>query len=184
MAGNNVAVDLTSEQGQIVLASLPLATQNDWLRFEARRQVLNFKSAMTKYEVMRLRSLIERQELLRQLGARNVWSSIGASPPPNLQAGGCRAGRIEFTLAVRTERQRAGQIDKQPGFVRMQVLKPQSDDTPYVVLTSWQDKAAFEAWVGSDDFKLAHSNPMPREAFDGEGKLEMHEVIVAGERTA
>jgi heme-degrading monooxygenase HmoA len=81
-------------------------------------------------------------------------------------------------------RQRAGQIDQQPGFVRMQVLKPQSDDTPYVVLTTWQDKAAFEAWVGSDDFKLAHSNPMPREAFDGEGKLEMHEVIVAAERTA
>ena len=81
-------------------------------------------------------------------------------------------------------RQRAGQIDKPPGFVGMQVLKPQSDDTPYVVLTSWQDKAAFEAWVGSDDFKLAHSNPMPREAFDGEGKLEMYEVIVAGERTA
>ncbi len=81
-------------------------------------------------------------------------------------------------------RQRAGQIDKQAGFVRMQVLKPQSEDTPYVVLTTWRDKSAFEAWVGSDDFRLAHSNPMPKEAFDGEGKLEMHEVIVAGERSA
>ena len=67
VAGNKVAVDLTSDKGQVVLASLPLATQHDWLRFEARRQVLNFKSAMTKYEVMRLRSLIERQEELRQL---------------------------------------------------------------------------------------------------------------------
>ena len=56
-----------------------------------------------------------------------------------------------------------------------------TDDTPYVVLTTWRDRAAFEAWVGSDDFRLAHSNPMPKEAFDGEGKLEMHEVIVAGE---
>jgi heme oxygenase (mycobilin-producing) len=76
-------------------------------------------------------------------------------------------------------RQRAGQVDKQPGFVSMQILKPETDDTPYVVLTSWQDKAAFDAWVGSDDFKLAHSNPMPKEAFAGEGKLEMHEVIIA-----
>jgi heme-degrading monooxygenase HmoA len=75
-------------------------------------------------------------------------------------------------------RQRAGQIDKQAGFLRMQILKPVSDDSPYVVLTTWQDKASFEAWVGSDDFKLAHSNPMPKEAFDGEGKLEMHEVII------
>ena len=75
-------------------------------------------------------------------------------------------------------RQRAGQVDKQPGFVSMQILKPETDDTPYVVLTSWQDKAAFDAWVGSEDFKLAHSNPMPKEAFDGESKLEMHEVII------
>ena len=70
-------------------------------------------------------------------------------------------------------RKRAGQIDKQPGFVRMQILKPDSDDTPYVVLITWQDKVSFESWVGSDDFKLAHSNPMPSEAFDGEGKLEI-----------
>ncbi len=78
-------------------------------------------------------------------------------------------------------RQRAGQIDKQAGFVRMQVLQPQSENTPYVVLTTWQDKASFEAWVGSEDFKLAHSKPMPREAFSGEGKLEMHEIVIASD---
>ena len=78
-------------------------------------------------------------------------------------------------------RKRAGQIDKQPGFVRMQILKPDSENTPYIVLTTWQDKATFESWVGSEDFKLAHSNPMPKEAFDGEGKLEMHEVVIAAE---
>jgi heme-degrading monooxygenase HmoA len=76
---------------------------------------------------------------------------------------------------------RAGQIDKQPGFLSMQILKPVSDDSPYVVLTTWQDKASFDAWVGSEDFKLAHRNPMPKEAFDGEGKLKMHEVIINAE---
>ena len=80
-------------------------------------------------------------------------------------------------------RQRAGQIDKQPGFLRMQILKPVSDESPFVVLTTWQDKASFESWVGSEDFKLAHSNPMPKEAFDGEGKLEMHEVVIVAEST-
>jgi len=78
-------------------------------------------------------------------------------------------------------KQRAGQIDKQPGFVSMQILKPDNGDSPYVVLTTWQDKASFEAWVGSDDFKLAHSNPMPKEAFSGESKLEMHEVIISAD---
>jgi len=80
-------------------------------------------------------------------------------------------------------RQHAGQIDKQPGFVRMQILKPDSEKTPYIMLTTWQDKTSFESWVGSVDFKLAHSNPMPKEAFDGEGKLEMHEVIIVAEST-
>lgn len=79
-------------------------------------------------------------------------------------------------------RKRAGQIDKQPGFVRMEVLRPQGEETPYVVLTAWQDRESFEAWVGSEDFKLAHSNPMPKEAFDGEGKLEMHEVVIASKQ--
>ncbi|MES9943261.1 MAG: antibiotic biosynthesis monooxygenase [Candidatus Thiodiazotropha sp. 6PLUC2] len=76
---------------------------------------------------------------------------------------------------------RSGQIEKQAGFVRMQVLKPSGPETPYVVLTSWQDKAAFENWVGSEDFKQAHANPMPKEAFDGEGAIEMHEVIIQAE---
>lgn len=80
-------------------------------------------------------------------------------------------------------RNRVGQIDRQPGFVRMQILRPQSQGAPYVVLTTWRDRAAFEAWVGSEDFKLAHSNPMPKEAFDGGGGMEMHEVVLASEGT-
>ena len=76
-------------------------------------------------------------------------------------------------------RQRAGQIDQQPGFVRMEILRPVDADTPYVVLTVWQSKEHFQAWVGSDDFKAAHRNPLPKEAFSGESKLEKHEIIIS-----
>lgn len=77
-------------------------------------------------------------------------------------------------------RNRAGQIDKQPGFIKMRVMKPQSDDTPYLVETTWKDKTAFEQWVGSDDFKLAHANPLPKEATkESGGKIEMFEVIIS-----
>lgn len=76
---------------------------------------------------------------------------------------------------------RAGQIDKQKGFKRMQILKPQSDDTPYIVYTEWQDETSFKNWVGSDDFKLAHQNPMPEEAFTKKGSLEQHSVIINAE---
>jgi len=77
---------------------------------------------------------------------------------------------------------RAGQIDKQAGFVRMQILKPKSEGSPYIVLTTWEDEAAFENWVKSEDFKVAHQNPMPKEAFDGAGQLEQHDEIILAEK--
>lgn len=76
-------------------------------------------------------------------------------------------------------RKRTGQVEKQPGFVRMQILKPTTPDTPYVVLTTWENKAAFEAWVDSDDFRAAHANPMPKNAFQGQGGMEAFEVIIS-----
>ena len=83
---------------------------------------------------------------------------------------------------------RAGQVDKQPGFVRMQILRPTEKDSPYVVLTTWDDEQAFTNWVGSDDFKLAHQNPMPKEAFRSDGKvqggLEQFEVIISAEKSS
>jgi len=75
-------------------------------------------------------------------------------------------------------RKRAGEIDKQPGFVSMQILKPTSDDAPYVVLTSWQDENAFNEWIKSEDFKLAHQNPLPREAFTGKPVMEKHQIVI------
>ena len=74
---------------------------------------------------------------------------------------------------------RAGQIDKQPGFSRMEVLRPQSDKTPYVILTYWKDEQAFNHWVGSEDFKIAHQNPMTKDAFLEGGGLEQYEVIIS-----
>ncbi|MEW8506656.1 MAG: antibiotic biosynthesis monooxygenase [Candidatus Thiodiazotropha sp.] len=78
-------------------------------------------------------------------------------------------------------RDRAGQIEMQPGFVRMQVLQPAKPGLPYVVLTTWRDQASFQDWVGSEDFRIAHANPMPKEAIDGEGAMEMHQVIISSE---
>lgn len=75
-------------------------------------------------------------------------------------------------------RKRSGQIEKQTGFIRMQILKPDSPDTPYLVLTCWQDKNAFNQWVGSEDFRAAHASPMPTEAFLGKSAMETFEVII------
>jgi len=76
-------------------------------------------------------------------------------------------------------RNRSGQINQQPGFVRMEVLKPRSEKTPYVVLTHWENEQAFHDWVGSEDFKHAHQNPMDKDAFLDGGGLEQYEVIIS-----
>ena len=77
-------------------------------------------------------------------------------------------------------RNRAGEVDKMKGFVRNQVLRPDSAEDPYIVMTYWQSKADFEAWVNSDAFKKGHakSGTLPHEAFKGHSKLESFEVIM------
>ncbi|TLF47811.1 antibiotic biosynthesis monooxygenase [Halomonas urmiana] len=74
-------------------------------------------------------------------------------------------------------RARAGQIDTQPGLKAMRVLRPQGNQAPYVVETEWQSQAAFRAWVGSDDFKRAHADPLPPEATAEGGGIEQFEVV-------
>jgi heme-degrading monooxygenase HmoA len=96
------------------------------------------------------------------------------------------ANRIPVRAAYRDAfeerfRQRASEVEKQPGFIRLEVLRPVQDDGFYVVLTHWENREAFENWVRSDDFKRAHqqANPLPKEAFGEGGGLEQHEVIIA-----
>jgi heme-degrading monooxygenase HmoA len=86
----------------------------------------------------------------------------------------------QYTLEFEQRfRNRAGQINQQPGFVLMEVLKPQSEKTPYVVLTHWESEQVFQNWVGSEDFKLAHQNPMSKDAFLEGGGIEQYEVVIS-----
>ncbi len=76
-------------------------------------------------------------------------------------------------------RERAGLVDKMPGFVSNLVLRPVNDGEPYVVFTIWQSRQDFLNWVRSDEFVKGHaqSGTLPREAFTGPNVLEMHEVV-------
>ena len=73
---------------------------------------------------------------------------------------------------------RAGQIDKQPGFVRMEILRPLNDTSCYCVSVVWENEAAFKNWVKSEDFAEAHKNPMPKEAYTGDASMETFERII------
>jgi heme oxygenase (mycobilin-producing) len=76
-------------------------------------------------------------------------------------------------------RERAGLVDKMPGFVSNRVLRPVNEGDPYVVFTVWRSRQDFLNWVRSDEFVRGHaqSGTLPREAFSAPNVLEMHEVV-------
>jgi heme oxygenase (mycobilin-producing) len=77
-------------------------------------------------------------------------------------------------------RNRARMVDGMPGFVSNQLLRPVNVGDPYIVFTVWESREHFEAWVRSPEFKMGHarSGTLPKEAFSGPNKLELHEIIL------
>lgn len=80
-------------------------------------------------------------------------------------------------------RDRARLVDTMPGFLRNEVLRPVTEGAPYIVLTHWESREAFDAWTASDAFRQGHarSGSLPPEAFAGRSHLEIHEVLPFGE---
>jgi heme-degrading monooxygenase HmoA len=83
-------------------------------------------------------------------------------------------------------RGRAGLVERHPGFVRMEILRPKQvvmhgglhgGSQYYVVLTYWESEKDFVRWTESEDFRTAHANRPPKEMFAGPNVFEMHEVI-------
>ena len=68
-------------------------------------------------------------------------------------------------------------VDKMPGFIDMQVLRPAEGRT-YVVLTRWQSQEAFKAWTTSEAFIAAHRKQTPGLA-EGRPSLEVYEVFTS-----
>ena len=76
-------------------------------------------------------------------------------------------------------RERAGLVDKMPGFISNYVLRPVNEGDPYVVFTFWNSRQDFINWVRSDEFVKGHaqSGTLPKDAFSQPNVLEMHEVV-------
>jgi heme-degrading monooxygenase HmoA len=54
-----------------------------------------------------------------------------------------------------------GHVQGFPGFVSMEVLKSEAEDEVLVV-TRWQDRDSFDAWVGSEEFCTPYAPAVPR----------------------
>ena len=51
---------------------------------------------------------------------------------------------------------RAGKVDQAPGFEEFMLLRPVKGDARYFVLTRWESEEAFQAWLGSRQFREHH----------------------------
>ncbi len=51
---------------------------------------------------------------------------------------------------------RAHAIDRIPGFIDMQVLKPKKDDNEYLIVSFWENENAFLSWTKSPEFIEGH----------------------------
>ena len=84
---------------------------------------------------------------------------------------------------------RDSQLQKVPGFVEFHLLKGPvyEDHTLYSSHTTWVDKAAFEAWTKSEEFRRAHAradNKTGESLYLGHPKFEGFEVILSERKSS
>ena len=60
---------------------------------------------------------------------------------------------------------RAGLVEKEPGFAAIRVLRPLNSDT-YVILTLWKDEESFKNWQQSEAYGQAHAKRGTQEGID------------------
>ena len=51
---------------------------------------------------------------------------------------------------------RAHAIDRMPGFIDMYVLKPQTEDGNYLIVSFWESEGVFKTWTQSPEFLEGH----------------------------
>jgi len=54
-------------------------------------------------------------------------------------------------------RDRAGLVDGFPGFLYLQILRPEAGDSSHAFLTAWEDRDAFRRYMRSRERALSHA---------------------------
>jgi heme-degrading monooxygenase HmoA len=52
---------------------------------------------------------------------------------------------------------RAAEVEKMPGFLGFELLRPVEGETRYFVYTRWESEEAFQGWVQSASFTRGHA---------------------------
>ena len=76
-----------------------------------------------------------------------------------------------------------GFVQDFPGFVSMEVMRAEEDDE-VLVITRWRDKDAFDSWVHSDEFKIAHGRGGGSGLLRGHPQMSTYDIAVKREPTS
>ena len=75
---------------------------------------------------------------------------------------------------------RAGAVEKEPGFLGFQLLRPTGDGDRYFVVTHWRDEESFAAWRDGSA-RAAHAAPegeQPRKPVSTGAELLEFDVVL------
>lgn len=79
-------------------------------------------------------------------------------------------------------RERSGLVDGFPGFLYLQLLRPQGGEASHAFLTAWEDRDAFRRYMTSREHAVSHSRE-PAEIMGRTGvRHEAYEVLMDSRR--
>lgn len=80
-------------------------------------------------------------------------------------------------------RRRAGLVESHPGFVDLQVWRSDRDRTEVIMVSRWQDREAFKAYMKSHDHRVSHNRIARdlKQAIDLERLEHLHTYEVVAE---
>jgi len=81
-------------------------------------------------------------------------------------------------------RNRAAEVERQPGFLGFELLRPVEGETRYFVYTRWESEDAYQAWLNGSAFQRGHAqasaDTAARPVAHGSSVLEFEVVLSAG----
>ncbi|WHT19854.1 antibiotic biosynthesis monooxygenase [Crossiella sp. CA-258035] len=78
---------------------------------------------------------------------------------------------------------RLGAVEKEPGFLGFELLRPKAGEERYFVYTRWETEEHFQAWMGGSA-KAAHAGERAKPVGTGSSLLEFEVVLSAGPSAA
>lgn len=84
---------------------------------------------------------------------------------------------LRETLEERFQ-QRAGEVEKLPGFEGFTLLRPTDEGGRYFVVTRWESEEAFQRWVESPEFQRGHARTREEGPAASGAELLSFEVVL------